>query len=618
MAGVRDDNEGGRGNTRPMNRADLLRGVSIACGGLAVSEGIAATPTDAATHHPADAALDALLAEDWRDFHRRHPESASYQGDRSGDDRWDDPSMAAAHDEASHQRSVLARMSRLDRGKLSDAGKTTYDLYAQQLRDGIRGVELRAYLFALNQRGGVQSDVAIVDSLPFASLRDYEAWAARVDAWPHKVDATIAVLREAIAQRMLWPRIVMERVPAQIDRLLTVPADHPFFAPFKRIPPNVPADAGARLRERVLASIGRGVLPALRRLRAFFVDLYLPAAPVEVGLARVPGGEALYAYWTHLNTTTTLAPRAIHELGLREVARIRAEMERVAPRTGYAGSLPDIFRAMREDPKNYHAGADALLAAYRALAKRIDPELLRFFHLATLPRAPYGVIPIPAAVAPDATTAYYQPGALDGSRAGMYCVNLYRPEQRPIYEMPVLTLHEAVPGHHLQFSFAAELGALPDFRRAAYYVAYAEGWGLYAESLGDEMGLYDDPKAKLGALSYEMWRAVRLVVDTGMHAFGWTRDRAIAYFLDNAAKTKLDVTNEIDRYITDPGQALAYKIGQLKILELRDRARRRLGPRFDLRDFHAVVLGAGSLPLDLLEARVGAWLNSRKNLAENA
>lgn len=600
-----------------MNRADLLRGASVACGALGLAEGTTAE-SGAAAQHPADAALASLLDAEWRDYHRRHPETASYQGDRSGDEHWDDPSEAAAHDEAQHQRSVLVRMRTIDRAALSPTAQLSYDLYAEQLRDAIRGFELRTYLFALNQRGGVQTDIALVEGLPFASLRDYEAWTKRIERWPRKVDATIAVLTEAVAQRVLWPRVVMDRVPAQIDRLLTAPAQHPFFAPFGRAPAGVRSDALAPLRERALSSIEHGVLPALHRLRAFMVERYLPAAPEEIGLAHVPGGDALYAYWAHVNTTTDLAPRAIHELGLREVARIRGEMERVAPRTGYAGALPDVFRAMRDDPKNYHADADTLLTAYRALAKRIDPELARFFHLQSLPRAPYGVTPIPAAIAPDATTAYYQPGALDGSRPGMYCVNLYRPEQRPIYEMPVLTLHEAVPGHHLQFAFAAELGALPAFRRSAYYVGYAEGWGLYAESLGDAMGLYDEPKAKLGALSYEMWRAVRLVVDTGMHAFGWTRDRAIAYFLDNAAKTKLDVVNEIDRYITDPGQALAYKIGQLKLLELRDRARARLGARFDLRDFHAIVLGAGALPLSLLERRVDRWLKQPKNLAENA
>jgi uncharacterized protein (DUF885 family) len=588
-----------------MNRADLLKGASVSAA-LVLSDG--ATGAAAEPANAADAELDALLAADWRDYHVRHPEAASYEGDRSGDRRWDDPSEAAAAAEAAHQREVLARLERFDRARLSETGRTNADLYAQQLRDAVEGFELRTYLFALNQRGGVQTDLSIVDVLPFATQADYESWTVRIERWPAKVDATIVLLREAIARRLLWPRIVMERVPAQLDRQLVAPELHPFFAPFTRVPHGV-AEAGvAPLRERARSAIAGGVLPALRRLRAFLADEYLPAAPHEVGLAHVPGGEAIYAYLARVNTTTAMKPKAIHELGLREVARIREAMTSVAPRTGYHGSLGDVFAQMRGDPANYHHSAGDLLLAYRALAKRIDPELVRFFHL--LPRQPYGVAPIPASIAPDTTTAYYQPGAIDGTRAGTYCVNLYRPDQRPIYEMPVLTLHESVPGHHLQFALAAELGSLPDFRRSAYYVGYSEGWGLYAESLGDEIGVYDDAKTKLGALSYEMWRAVRLVVDTGMHAFGWSRERAIAYFFDNAAKTKLDVTNEIDRYITDPGQAPAYKIGELKILELRDRARTRLGARFDLRDFHAIVLGAGSLPLDVLERRVDAWLAS--------
>jgi uncharacterized protein (DUF885 family) len=597
-----------------MNRADLLRNASAAA--AAASALSAAEPARAAgTPPPAapgaagpdgDAALSAFLAEQWRAYHRRYPEAASYDGDHRYDDRWSDPSEAAAAAEAASNRDALARLEAIGRRPLSASARLDRDLYAQQLRDAIRGFELRTYLLALNQRSGVQTDVAIVDSLPFATLGDYEAWAARVDAWPRKVDATIAVLREAVARRLLWPRVVMTRVPAQLDRQLVAPDAHPFFAPFARVPATIAAASVAPLRERVRASIAAGVLPALRRLRAFLTDEYLPAAPSDVGIGRVPHGEEIYAYLLRVNTTTELSPGAIHALGMREVARIREAMQAVAPRTGYAGSLADVFRAMREDPRNYHADGTALLTAYRALAKRIDPELVRFFRV--LPRAPYGVAPIPASIAPDATTAYYQPLALDGSRAGTYCVNLYRPDQRPIYEMPVLTLHESVPGHHLQFALSAELGALPDFRRAAYYVGYSEGWGLYAESLGDDIGVYDDAKTKLGALSYEMWRAVRLVVDTGMHAFGWSRDRAIAYFLDNAAKTRLDVVNEIDRYVTDPGQAPAYKLGQLTILELRDRARAKLGARFDLRDFHAVVLGAGSLPLDVLARRVDAWL----------
>lgn len=589
-----------------MKRATVLQGAGLACGAFALGGGGAALAADSAPAAPGDASLDALLARDWVDYHRRHPEAASYEGDRSGDAAWDDPSAAAAADEAAHRRTVLAQLEAIDPATLSATGALNRTLYAERLRDALQGYELHTELFALNQRGGVQTDVALVDVLPFATPADYAAWTTRVERWPAKVDATIVVLRAAVAAKMLWPQVVMQRVPAQIDRLLVAPEQHPFFAPYTRVPVGIPAAEIAPLRERARTAIAGGVLPALSRLRAFLTEVYLPAAPAAVGLAPVPNGAALYAYLARVNVTKPVDPQAVHALGLREVARIRAAMEEVAPKTGYAGGLEDVFRQMRADPANYHATAESLLTAYRALAKRIDPELVRFFRV--LPREPYGVVPIPAAFAPDTTTAYYQPGALDGSRAGSYCVNLYRPEQRPIYEMPVLTLHESVPGHHLQFALQAELGTLPDFRRAGYYVGYSEGWGLYAESLGAAIGVYDDPKTTLGALSYEMWRAVRLVVDTGMHAFGWTRERAIDYFLANAAKTRLDVENEIDRYITDPGQALAYKIGQLELLALRDRARERLGARFDLRDYHAVVLGAGSVPLDVLDRRVEDWL----------
>lgn len=593
-----------------MNRADLLKSASLSCGAFVLAD---AAPSSAAPPvSAADAQLDALLAQDWADRQRRHPEAASYEGEHAYDDRWDDPSEAAAADEAAHQRDVLARLQRIDRGQLSEQGRTNADLYSARLHDALQGYDLRTHLLALNQRGGVQTDVTIVDNLRFATLHDYEQWTTRIERWPAKVDATIVVLREAVARKMLWPRVVMERIPAQIDRQLVPPEQHPFFRPFVTIPSTVPPADAARLRNRARAAIATGVLPALHRLREFFTATYLPAAPTEVGLMHVPGGAELYAYLARVNVTTAVDPDAVHALGLQEVARIRAAMESVAPRTGYHGSLQDVFRQMREDPKNYHPDAQSLLAGYCVLAKRIDPELVRFFRV--LPRQPYGVTPIPDAIAPDATTAYYQPGALDGSRAGSYCVNLYRPDQRPIYEMPVLTLHESVPGHHLQFALAVELGTMPAFRRAAYYVGYSEGWGLYAESLGEAIGVYDDAKTTLGALSYEMWRAVRLVVDTGMHAKGWSRQRAIDFFLANAAKTRLDIENEIDRYITDPGQALAYKLGQLKLLALRDRAKERLGARFDLRDYHQVVLGSGSIPLDALERRVDAWLTETRTV----
>jgi uncharacterized protein (DUF885 family) len=557
----------------------------------------------------ADAELDALLAADWADAYRRHPIRASLHGDRSGDRQWDDQSLDALADEAQHQRAVLAQVEAFPRSALSDHGALNADLYAGQLRDALRGYDLRTYLFALSPRGGVANYASYAEQLPFASLADYDAWQARLDAYPVAVAQTIDLLREAVAQKMLWPHESMSRLPAQIDRVIGQGEASPFFAPYTRMPATIDAPAAGRLRERARATIAAAVDPALAQLRAFMTDVYLPAAPREVGLAHLPNGAALYAHFAQSYTTTSMSPDAIHELGLSEVARVRAAMEELAPQTGYRGSLAEVFAQLRDDPANYYHDADSLLTAYRAFAKRIDPELARCFHLRSLPRLPYGVTPIPAALAPDTTTAYYYPGALDGSRAGLYYVNLYRPDQRPIYEIPVLSLHESVPGHHLQVAVAQELGGLPAFRRASlHYTAYVEGWGLYAESLGHDMGLYDDPKSLFGALTYEMWRAVRLVVDTGMHARGWSRQRAIDYFLANAAKTPLDVANEIDRYITYPGQALAYKIGQLKLLELRERARRKLGGQFDLRDFHAVVLGAGALPLDLLERRVDSWL----------
>jgi len=352
------------------------------------------------------------------------------------------------------------------------------------------------------------------------------------------------------------------------------------------------------------------VVPAFAKLQAYFNAEYLPKTVHTIAVSDGPNGRAYYDFLARYYTTTELSADEIHATGLQEVARIRAAMEGIKAKTGFKGTLPEFFVYLRSAPQFFHKTPEALLSAYRATAKRIDPELVKVSKI--LPRLPYGVRPIPDNIAPDTTTAYYQPGATDGSRAGNYYVNLYKPETRPSWEMMPLTLHEAVPGHHFQFARALEMGDAPLFRKTAYFVAYGEGWALYAEQLGLDMGLYDDPYDHFGLLTYEMWRAVRLVVDTGIHAKGWSRERAIAYFKDNAAKTDQDIVNEVDRYIGTPAQALAYKIGQLKISQLRMRAQQALGPDFDLRDFNDAVLSTGSVPLNTLEQHMDTWIAGKR------
>jgi uncharacterized protein (DUF885 family) len=414
-----------------------------------------------------------------------------------------------------------------------------------------------------------------------------------------------------VKEHVVHARVIMERVPAQIAaQIVDDPEKSPFFAPLRRISASIPPADHERLVHEARAAIVDGVVPAYRRFQAFFAHEYLPACFPAVGAWQLPRGDEAYAYLTRMHTTTNIRPQEAHDLGLREVARIRGEMLSLVQKVGFRGSLQDFFVWLRKDPQFFYGDPRALFEAYEATAKRIDPRLVLMFH--TLPRTPYGVEPIPDAMAPDSTTAYYREPAADGSRAGTFFVNLYEPEARPKWEMMALAMHESVPGHHLQIALATEQQGLPEFRRHAEWTAFVEGWGLYAESLGDEMGLYDDPYSKFGQLTYEMWRAVRLVVDTGIHAFHWDRRRAIDYFLENTPKTELDVTNEIDRYIAWPGQALAYKIGQLEIRRLRDEAYAALGDRFDVREFHDVVLRNGALPLDVLRQQVEAWVAKQR------
>jgi uncharacterized protein (DUF885 family) len=420
-------------------------------------------------------------------------------------------------------------------------------------------------------------------------------------------------MRMGIEEQRLHPKIVMQRIPAQIEKQIVDDATQsPFYRPFTQFPASIPEDAQRRYTAQAQKLIRREIVPAYRRFHRFFVNDYLPACPDEVGAWKQPRGDTFYAWAARRFTTTPLTPDQIHDIGLAEVERIRAEMEAIREGVGFDGDLQAFFAHLRSDPQFYYASGEELLEAYQALSKRVDPELPRLFG--RIPRLPYGVRPIPDNIAPDTTTAYYLPGAADGTRAGWYYVNLYKPETRPKYEMEALTLHEAMPGHHFQIALAQELDGLPQFRRSSRgMTAFVEGWGLYAESLGEELGFYRDPYAKFGALTYEMWRAVRLVVDTGLHHKRWSRQQAIDFFMANAAKSELDIVNEIDRYIAWPGQALAYKIGELKIRELRTRAEQKLGDRFDVRTFHDRVLGNGAIPLDVLERQIDTWIDETRS-----
>jgi len=556
--------------------------------------------------------LSALFTLEWDHSMREHPESATEVGFPGQNDRWTDESLEAIEQRKREVHAPLKVIQSIDRAKLSPAEQLNYDLFKKNHEDAIEGSRFKGEYMPINQMHGVQQEVPeILEISPRATVQDYENILARLKKVPALVDQTIVLLKKGLETGITPPRITLRDVPQQLkSQLESNPEKNSMLKPFYEFPVEIPESDRARLRAEAAKTLKSDVIPAFARLHDFFVKTYLPGARETIAMSDLPDGKAWYAFNVRTTTTTSLTPEQIHQIGLSEVKRIREQMDSVIKQTGFKGSFPDFSKFLRSDPRFFYKDSESLLSGYRDIAKRIDPELARLFG--KLPRLPYGVKAIPSFAEKSQTTAYYQPGSVQAGRPGWYYANTYALNTRPKWEMTALTLHEAVPGHHLQISLAQEMQDAPEFRKHSGYTVFVEGWGLYAESLGAEIGMYDDPYMKYGQLTYEIWRAVRLVVDTGMHSQGWSRQKAIDYFMSNASKTEHDITVEIDRYIVWPGQALAYKIGELKLKELRAYANKELGEKFDVRQFHDQVLDNGAVPLDTLEKRVKDWVASKK------
>lgn len=575
------------------------------------------TATTALAAAPAPAvALGTLVEAYWQERLALRPLQATFLGDHRYDAELpNDLSTAHLALEYALEKRYLGKLAAIDERSLTGQDLLSYTVFKRDRALELEGYRYQAELLPVNQFAGVPQTLAQLGSgtsaQPFATTRDYEHWLQRIDGFGAWVDQAIVNMRRGSARGYVQPRCVVERLLPQFEQLIAAdPAKSLFMKPVAEFPKGVPAAEQARLRAAFLEAVSRKINPAYRRLRDFIRDEYLPRARASVAWTDLPLGHEWYAYRVKVATTTNLTPDQIHQLGLAEVQRIGTEMDRVIAELGFKGDRRAFLDALRADPRFYFDKDEDLLAAYGALKARVRARLPEQFDLA--PQADFEIRAVePFRAAAQATASYQQP-APDGSRPGIFYVNTYDLKSRPKYGMEEVYLHEAEPGHHFQIAIQQELTGLPSFRRFGGYGAYVEGWGLYAESLGRDLGLYTDPYSYFGALSGEIWRAIRLVVDTGMHAKGWSRQQALDYLLANSAVGATDAAAEIDRYIAMPGQALTYKIGELRIQELKARAQRELGARYDVRAFHRAILGDGALPLDVLDAKVARWIATQK------
>ena len=551
------------------------------------------------------------LDDDWKKNLNDNPLFASYTGDKSSNDKINSNSIEQFIKDKESDKNSLYLLEQINLSKLSKENQLNYKLKEFGLRNSVNAAQFPTYYLRLNQRGGIQSFYETGNRLVYTTAKDYYDWFKRLEQFVSNIDNFLAINKEGLAKGHTQPKLVTRGVIAQLDAIINSDiSSNPYLKVFKEADESIiNIDDKNKLIDNAILLIENEINPAYKRLHDFLLNDYLPNSRESIGIKDIPNGKKYYEYLAKYYTTTDLTPDEIHNIGLKEIARIRSEMEQIISDVDWDGDFLSFLNYLRTSPRFYYDNAEDLFDAYLIMSKTIDPLLPKIFKV--FPRAPYGVIPIPDETAPFTTTAYYN--SPSPGRPGYFYANLYKPESRPKYEIPVLTVHEAVPGHHFQISIAQELENVPKFRKYQGITAFVEGWGLYSEELGEFMGIYDDPYDKFGQLTYDMWRAIRLVVDTGMHYMDWTREDAINLFIENSAKSKLDIENEVDRYIAWPGQALAYKIGQLKILELRNKAERVLGDKYDIKDFHHEVLKRGSLPLELLEFYIDEWINETLN-----
>ena len=563
-----------------------------------------------------ESTLNALVDEYFERELELSPMNATAIGDSRYDDRLDDSTSPGFREKAfGIERAFLDRARRIDAKQLTPSAHITYDIFVGEREQSLEGQKFHEEFMPFNQMTGLPMDLAVYGSgegpQPFKTAKDYERFLARMLQFPRWADGAIALMRQGMAQGITVPRVAMVKVVPQLRGIVTANlADSIFWAPIKSMPASIAAKDRERITREYSAALSREVLPAYARLADFLERDYLPAARTTAGWADLPDGQAWYRWRIRQATTMDMPAEEIHGLGLSEVARIRGEMLKVKEQVGFKGDLDAFFKFLEEDPQFYFKDDAELLAAYQGVKKHVDSLLPKLF--ADFPKADYEIRPVEAFRAESAAGASYQAASADGKRPGIFYINTHNLKAQPKFGIETLSLHEASPGHHFQISIQQELTGLPRFRRFNGYVSYSEGWALYAESIGRELGVFTDPYQWYGRLSDEMLRAMRLVVDTGLHSQGWTRDQAIKYMLDNSSMAESDVIAEVERYIVWPGQALGYKLGQLHISELRAKAQSQLGQNFDVREFHSQILRDGAVPMDVLTAKIDRWIEAKR------